>query len=80
MATLEQNVESVGRIFKEIGEAINEMYENAYMEKPIKFDCDEDGNTHATPPSDYAQLIRDIPQDLNLDPTLFTARISNITW
>lgn len=80
MATLEQNIENVGRIFQEIGEAINEMYENAYMSAPIIFECDENFGKHATPPSEYAKLIRDIPQDVTLDPSMCTARIEKIEW
>ena len=79
MATLEQNIESVGEIFQEIGEAINEMYEKVYMEKPVVFECDATIDKHATPPSEYAKLIREIPQDLDLDPTMFSARIGTIT-
>lgn len=80
MATLEQNIESVGIIFQEIGEAINEMYERAYMEKPVVFECDATADKHATPPSEYAKLIREIPQDLELDPTMYSARIGTVTW
>ena len=79
MATLEQNIENVGKIFQDIGEAINEMYEKAYMEKPVIFECNATTDQHATPPSEYARLIKEIPQDLELDPTMYSARIGTIT-
>ena len=77
MATLEQNIESVGQILKDIGKAINKKYADAYLEEPIILECyvDQNGNEiHATPPSEYAKIIRDIPQDLELDTNMFTAR------
>ena len=50
------------------------------MEKPVVFECDVTAEKHATPPSEYAKLIREIPQDLELDPTMYSARIGTVTW
>lgn len=78
MATLEQNIEKVGQIFQDIGEAINEMYANAYYVPPVILNCKDGDCKDVTPPDKFAELIRQIPQDLSLDPTLFSARIEHV--
>lgn len=78
MATLGQNVEQVRHIFHEIGLAINEMYANAYMDTPYITQEDCPDCEQVTSPDELADLIRGIPQNITLDPNLFTARIEII--
>lgn len=75
MATIEQNVEQVKKIFNNIGNAINEMYARAYMEGPYVSNEDCQDCEDVTSPSELADLIRGIPQNLTLDPAMFSARI-----
>ena len=77
MATINQNIESVDLIFEDIGKAINEMYVKMFQLGPVVLELDEE-ECCITPPSEYANLIRQIPQNLVLDPSMFTARIEKI--
>lgn len=70
MATLEQNIEKIRLILEDIGKAINEMYLEGGENPPIilEGDC-------LTTPSEYANYIRNIPTNIELDPSMFSARI-----
>jgi len=78
MATIEQNIEQVKIIFDEIGKAINEMYAKAYMSEPYISQEDCPDCEKITSPDELADLIRGIPQDLTLDPSMFSARVEII--